>query len=277
MVEIAGSPADSRTLSGLFPQQGTQRPIGEAMLQSPETFAFQTPDRLQFEVRLRAATVEAARALDRSGMDFAVFRKSRCNPAFWTRADNGGFVLRRGVRSSEAIADIFENGPGYATECATAIVIVFYKAVLDVYSAPLFDRTFPTIVLMNWLHVDPLFRSVGRMRPVEVTLPGDRLYFVNPDVNPATPEWQGENVIQLGPGVYYGHGIGIHNAAAIIRELNENRGEDTDESAYLLRRAGRPDYGRLMEIQRDGETSDTRRETSAAAVSDTGAGRGAGL
>ena len=264
MIEMAGSPADSRTLESLFPRQGTERQIGEAMLQSPETDTFPTSDRLRFEVRLRAATVEAARALDRSGMDFAVFRKSRCNPAFWTRADNGGFMLKRGVRPSEAIADIFENGPKYATECATAIVIVFYKAVLDVYSAPLFDRAFPAIVLMNWQHVDPLFRSVGRMRPAEVTLPGDRLYFVNPDVNPATPEWQGENVIQLGPDSYYGHGLGIHNAAAIIRELNENRAEDANESAYLLKRAGRPDYGRRMEIQQGREAPDTHREPPAA-------------
>ena len=251
MIEIAGSPADQRSLEELFPRPGIQRQVGEAMLQNAESYDFRTPDSLRFEIGLRTSTVEAARALDRSGMDFAVFRKSRCNPAYWTRTDNGGFVLRRGVRPGEAIRDIYDNGPEYATECATAIVIVFYKAVLEVYSAPLFDKTFPTIVLMNWMHVDPLFRSVGRMRPVGTALPGDRQYFVNPDVNPATPEWQGENVILLGPDLYYGHGLGIHSAAAIIRELNGNRSEDADESAYLLRRAGRPDYDRLMEIQQE--------------------------
>lgn len=43
----------------------------------------------------------------------------------------------------------------------------------------------------------------------------------------------GENVINLGNGTYYGHGIGITSANGIIRELNRNRRRGATESAFL--------------------------------------------
>ena len=81
-------------------------------------------------------------------------------------------------------------------------------------------------------------------------LPGDRRYFANPDVDPLTPQWQGENVIDLSGDKYYGHGLGVHNAEAIVRALNENRSEDADESAHLLDSAGLPNFKRLFDIYR---------------------------
>ena len=60
-------------------------------------------------------------------MGFATFRKSKCNLDFWNRTDEGGFVLKDGVKASEAIHDIFANSPKYATECATAMMIVYIK------------------------------------------------------------------------------------------------------------------------------------------------------
>lgn len=40
-------------------------------------------------------------------------------------------------------------------------------------------------------------------------VPGDLVYFKNPQVNPATIEWQGENTIYLGNFFFYGHGVGV--------------------------------------------------------------------
>ena len=59
-------------------------------------------------------------------------------------------------------------------------------------------------------------------------LPGDCRYFNNPDVDPLTPEWQGENAIDLSGGMYYGHGIGIKTADKIIEILNHNRIQDSN-------------------------------------------------
>ena len=82
-------------------------------------------------------------------------------------------------------------------------------------------------------------------------IPGDRRYFVNPDVDPLTPQWQGENVIDLDGELYYGHGIGIYNAETIIKELNKNRSEGADESARLKDSAGRPNFKKLADIYLD--------------------------
>lgn len=81
---------------------------------------------------------------------------------------------------------------------------------------------FPSIYLFDWQYLNRNLH-VESYGGVTEFFPGDCQYFKNPDVNPATPEWQGENVINLGNGTYYGHGIGITSANGIIRELNRNR------------------------------------------------------
>lgn len=252
MIEIFGSGFDAGAFAGADPNPFTARLLA-AMDKSDETFAYDSPEQLRFELAVRKATVQAARDLYAGNMEFAVFRKSRCNPAYWNRTQEGGFALKNGVLPADAIRDIYKNPSEYATECATAVFIVFYKAVLDVYGDALFNKVFPDIELMNWHHVDPLFRRIGLMRRTAAVLPGDRQYFINPDVNPEVPEWQGENVIVLGDGTYYGHGLGIYGADEIIRQLNENRRRGGRESAYLIDQAGRPDYRKLYGMTQTGE------------------------
>ncbi|MPM98735.1 Protein-glutamine gamma-glutamyltransferase [bioreactor metagenome] len=101
---------------------------------------------------------------------------------------------------------------------------------------------------MNWYSIHPLLSAIGI--PVKATdyLLGDRAYFDNPDVNPETPEWQGENVIILPGGLYYGHGIGILPAETMIRALNANRKQDATQPAYLLDQVARPDFKKLADI-----------------------------
>lgn len=245
MVYLNGEQFDAAPLINAYPANAIERTILAQMTQSGDTFRFKSEDALKFEVNLRAKTAEAAQALNRSGMDFAVFHQSRCNEAYWVRKDNGGFLLREGASPAAAIRDIFQNGRKYGTECATAMVIVFYGALLNVYGDTLFNRTFPSIYLMNWNRMDPLLQSVGIPKDVQSLIIGDRGYFNNPDVNPQTPEWQGENVIVLPGGLYYGHGIGIATAKNIIAALNGNRKDGAQRTAYLMDAAGRPNYNEL--------------------------------
>lgn len=249
MIRIAGSTDETQEMQNGYPEGSIEQMILQMMLESREDYDYDSAKQLRFELGFRSATIRTARELNRSGMDFAVFRKSRCNPAYWNRTSDGGFKLKKDANPSEAILDIFKNGAEYATECATAVIIVFYKAALELFTAAAFDKAFPEIQLMNWHHIDPAFRGLGVMRHEGNYLPGDRMYFINPDVNPATPEWQGENVIMLGSGSFYGHGIGIHDDVYIIRELNKNRVEGATESAYLMKKAGRPDYRKLLKIK----------------------------
>lgn len=205
---------------------------------------------MSFESSLRKNIVNAAIALDRSYLSFSTFRKSYCNENYWKRTRQGGFLLKKDVRSSAAINDIYENGRKYGTECATAMVIVFYKACLDSFGDRLFDTVFPEIYLMNWQNID---RNLGLTTMDDITnpLPGDCRYFRNPQVSPLTPEWQGENVIDLGDGMYYGHGVGIKTGEQIIDALNSNRVMGANQSAYLLDSATRPDFEHLSHIKEE--------------------------
>jgi protein-glutamine gamma-glutamyltransferase len=201
-----------------------------------------------FEQKLRTEIVNAAYSLHKSGMSFAIFANTRCNPDYWTRTSNGGWRLNPDAAPSDAVRDIFGNGYRYATECATAMGIVYYKAVLEVYGDELFDRTFTSIYLMDWDIRDPLLNRVGYMESVSSLVTGDRAYFANPDHSPELPQWQGENVIVLGDGAYYGHGIGINSAEHIVKSLNSKRFSGNPRPAYLMSSAGRPDFAKLARV-----------------------------
>ncbi|MCL1831873.1 MAG: protein-glutamine gamma-glutamyltransferase [Oscillospiraceae bacterium] len=206
----------------------------------------------EFETKLRTAIVDAARALNKSGMKFAVFADTRCNTQYWNRTSNGGWKLASGTDAATAIRDIFDNGYKYATECATAMGIVYYKAISDVYGDELFNRVFTSVYLMDWDVRDPLLRQIGRLRSVTSIIAGDRAYFANLDHAEDLPQWQGENVIVLGDGKYYGHGIGIATADSIINSLNRRRKSDNPRPAYLMDSAARPDFHKLADVMYGG-------------------------
>jgi protein-glutamine gamma-glutamyltransferase len=192
-----------------------------------------------FEIILRDRIIDAAISLAKSKVRFAIFRLSKCNEQFWIKNELGGFQLKEGVLPSDAINDIFINSHLYAFECATAIVIVFYKAVLDVMDKQTFNRLFSNLLLYDW-HVD---QDLGiKTKKGEDYLPGDCLYFKNPEFDPQTPQWQGENTIYLGKDLHYGHGIGIKTAEGIIAALNKKRKKDATKSAYLLPQTTRVDF-----------------------------------
>ena len=131
---------------------------------SPVSFSYNSISELDFEVNLRVAIINASYGLYKSGIDFAVFRKTRCNEAYWNRNNDGGFSLKNGVSPSDAINDIFRNGRMYATECATAMVIIYYKALADVYPKELFDSVFSEITLIvitsYSIHYTKLYDSI---------------------------------------------------------------------------------------------------------------------
>lgn len=249
MIVIAGKELRPEEAAG-YAAGDVEKKIVDKLMGSDSRYAYDSPERLKFELRLRREIITASRELANSRLDFAVFRKSRCNPDFWERTRDGGFRMKSGVKASDAIRDIYQNSSKYATECATALQIVYYKALLAVYPEDVFNRTFRNIELMNWHKIDSLLQEIGMIRKERDYLPGDRRYFINPDVDPLTPEWQGENTIDLGDGTYYGHGIGIVTAEEIIRALNQNRAENADDPAHLLDSAGRPDFDRLYEVSR---------------------------
>ena len=248
MIYVDNKPLDTASLINEYNEGSIERVIIKKMVSGEARHAYDTLEELKFELLMRREIVRAAKELYRSGFAFEVFRDSRANPDYWIRHNNGGFELKRGAKPSAAIRDIFTNGTEYGTECATAIPIIYYKALLEIFPVSEFDRLFKNIYLMNWHNLARELRGSGTMQRVNDHLPGDRRYFANPDVDPKTPEWQGENVIDLGDGRYYGHGIGIQRAEKIIGALNGNRRRGADREAYLMDSAGQPDFKNLTKL-----------------------------
>ncbi|SEU23395.1 protein-glutamine gamma-glutamyltransferase [Paenibacillus sp. NFR01] len=200
----------------------------------------------EFERQMRERIIAAALEMNGGGSNFSTFKNSRCNPQYWNRTNNGGFELKNGVSPSAAIRDIFVNGRLYAFECAMAMVMILYKATIDMIGEGAFDRYFQNLFLWDWSYDDNL-RLITTFNPSERT-PGDVVYFKNPDHDPDKQEWQGENAIMLGPDRYYGHGLGIKTEEAMIASLNRERVPGSRISAYLSDEALHPDFAYIQSL-----------------------------
>jgi protein-glutamine gamma-glutamyltransferase len=228
---------------------GEQKEILDLMVKYEEVYSYEHFNQLKFELDLRIEIVKAATALYQSGVKFTTFEYSRCNPALWNLTSQGAIVIKPGVPPSEGIRDLYANGKLYAFECATAIVAVFYKAVLEIIEERYFNRLFAGMILYDWHYDDNLGVFTRRGNDF---LPGDCLYFKNPDFDPEKPQWRGENTIDMGHDLHYGHGIGIKDAEGIIASLNKYRREGAVQTAYLLSQVTRLDYRYLYVYRKAG-------------------------
>jgi len=247
MLTISGNIVDVDTLIPSINNDEIKLKIINIMNKSSYTYRFSSPQELYFILDMRKNIINASKMLYRSRIRFRTFKESECNGYYWRRTPEGGFLLKGSVQPARAINDIYNNGRLYATECATAIVIVYYKAVLDTFGSELFNRLFTDIYLMDWQNLSGKLRVSTDRKPPD-TFPADCRYFKNPDVDPLTPEWQGENAIDLGNNYYYGHGVGIITADNIIYILNNHRKPGSNVSAYLLDSSTNPDYRSLFKL-----------------------------
>lgn len=223
----------SQMLQGL---SGKQKEIYESLDNSLEMFEYDSTYQLLFEIRLRENIMEASMKLKESGVAFTSFTYSKFNPVFWTKVPRG-YLLKPNVLPSDAINDIYENGSEYGFECSTAMVIIFYKAVLDAISVANFNYLFSGLLVWNW-NYDPDL-AIITLEGSEF-IPGDVVYFMNPDFD--KPIWRGENAVYLGKGLYYGHGIGIGTEGEMVKALNTLRKEGAVTSAYMLQQHSRLNY-----------------------------------
>lgn len=242
MIQVSGLPFQQ---IDMWPSGSVERMIIQRMIEDPAVYSYQSIGELSFEVNLRKNIIQSARAMNQSQVRFESFANSRCNPQYWQLTSNGGFILRPGVKPSDAIQDIYKNSSQYAFECATAMVIIYYHAVLNSMGEALFNHYFQNIYLYSW-HADS---DLG-LKPIHIPhyLPGDVIYFENPDFDPQTPYWRGENTVVLGDGTYFGHGLGIKTVEQTIQTLNQARKPGSKQSAYLTNIVGRPSFKHLAKL-----------------------------
>lgn len=216
-----------------------QRTILKLMSANKVDYVFQDITHLKFELTFRTNTLRAARELNKSGVKFTTFTYAFPNRKLWDRLSNGGFLIKDGISPSTAILDIIKNGSLYAFECSTGIAIVLYIATLYSIGSARFNVLFDRLYLMDWQFDEDLqiFQKYG-----DDFLPGDVLHFNNPEFDPKQAHWRAENVVFFGNDQYYGHGVGIRNAATIIKFLNTKRKPNPSKSAYLMNLISRPYY-----------------------------------
>lgn len=242
MIQISGLPFQP---NGMWPTGSIEDVIIKQMLADPSIHSYQTINELAFELKLRKNIIESARAMNQGQAAFETFEKSRANPQYWQLTNTGGFLLKPGIKPSMAIQDIYMNSPQYAFECATAILIIYYYAVLNTIGEHLFNKFFQNLYLYSW-HSDS---DLGiQTFELNYFLPGDVVYFNNPDFDPEASWWRGENAVVLGDGTYFGHGIGIETKEQMIQALNKTRKPGGIQSAYLLNLAIRPSFKQLAKL-----------------------------
>ncbi|MDM5211315.1 protein-glutamine gamma-glutamyltransferase [Peribacillus sp. NJ4] len=208
----------------------TSLEILQLLAEDSNVFEYRNFGYLNFDIQLRHRVIEAAISLDKSSPEFSTLDESASNEQYWRVSKDGTFTLQPGIPPHAALLDIFLNGRLYAFECGTAIVVTFLKAILDLIGPRNFDYLFSNVFLYNFRPPSNMALDIHQGTDY---LPGDCVYFENPDHDLETPEWQGENAILLGNNLFYGHGIGITTAQGIIDELNSNRKPNATISAFL--------------------------------------------
>ncbi|MFC7064191.1 protein-glutamine gamma-glutamyltransferase [Halobacillus seohaensis] len=239
MILISGRPFQQ---SNIESTNSTEKMIIQSMSEAPEVYSYEYVSEFNFEVQLRKNIIDSAGVMHQSEVQFATFNTTRSNPEYWIVTQPGGLMLRQGVKPSEGIEDIFKNSAQYGFECAGAMLIILYHAVLKAIGEYAFNRLFPDLYIYSW-HADP---DLG-IYPTYTDnfILGDIVYFRNPDVDPQIAHWRGENAVVLENGLYFGHGIGVLTAQQMIEALNRTRKPGATQSAYLTNLIVRPSFKHL--------------------------------
>lgn len=225
-----------------FQLSSKQAEIFHFLKNSSEVHRYVHSRELLFELILRENMINSATLLNENEVEFSVFHTSKFNSLYWLKTSRG-YILKPNVLPSDAIKDIFDNGKEYGFECTTAIVVIFYYAVLQSIDERAFNRLFNHLLVWDWSYDEDLgiITRVG-----SDFIPGDVMYFYNPDYD--NPVWIGENVVFLGEDKYFGHGIGIGTAEETIKALNTLRKEGATRSAHLIHQHSRLNYKYLSQF-----------------------------
>lgn len=240
MIKISGIPFKQNEIWQLG---SIEKTIIQQMQKTSIVYSYNSENELLFELKVRKNIIQSAKAMDKSQAVFTTFAYARCNPKYWKLTKTGGFLLRPDVQPADAILDIFRNSSLYAFECATAIPIIYYHAILFSIGAELFNSLFQNLYLYSW-HTDTDLGIVTFNS--NHFLPGDVLYVNNPDFDRKTPWFRGLNVVILDDGNLFGHGFNIRTSEEIIQILNDKRGPDSHKSAYITKLVTRPSFKYLF-------------------------------
>jgi len=186
------------------------------------------------DLAFRQRVVDAGYALAAGGASFSGHWSSdRVNKTLWTLGYGGRMQVRKFLPNGElgkpsaALRDIFENGQHYGFECATAMMVIYHKALLEHLGDEKFDALFShpkMLAFFRWDIEDDDYAKVKKlsMDPKlegKAPVPGSHYYFKNPDAAPENSAFRGENVMYLGDGKYYAHGVVGASGTYVVTEV----------------------------------------------------------
>jgi hypothetical protein len=195
------------------------------------------------EVAFRARVVTAAKDLAASGASFAGSSAGdKVNKELWTMGFGGRMQVRKFLangdigKPADALRDIFSNGRAYGFECATAMMVIYHKAILDHVGDDAFNEMFTepkNLAFFRWTIEDDDFLDVKKLvhKPTPLQ-PGSHYYYTNPDASAENSAFGGENVLYLGEGQFYAHGIVGQSGTYLVTE------KDIIDTLSALRRPG---------------------------------------
>ncbi|MBS4203410.1 protein-glutamine gamma-glutamyltransferase [Lederbergia citrea] len=239
-------------ISGVLFQQNDNWQLGsiektiiQQMQNAPVFYSYYSENELLFELKVRKNIIQSAKEMNKSQAKFTTFVNARCNPRYWQLTKAGGFLLRPDVPPADAILDIYRNSSLYGFECATAIPIIYYHAILNSIGSNLFNSLFLNLYLYSW-HTDTDVAIITFYS--NYFLPGDVMYVNNPDFDRKTPQFRGINAVLLNDGRLFGHGFNIRTSQEMIQILNKKRKTDSHQSAYITKLVTRPSFKYLFRV-----------------------------
>ncbi len=188
-----------------------EREILIAMLASPAAFTFPSAGELAAHVRIRRNIVQAGRKTALAFHTTEVDRPEDC----WTYSDDNGFTVRPGHALISALQKATQpdaSGRLYSFSCYRATEYVILLAIaeeLQQCNPPLLaalQQRWERRAIMSGRFHDVFLREYGTMDeplPPRYYVPGDRLWFRNPDEHSSDVSgYEGSWVFYVGGGLF---------------------------------------------------------------------------
>lgn len=203
--------SDRLELDSGLSESDLTREILLCMLAAPQPYVFPSMDELQAHVRMRVYIVQAAR---RTALAFDTESAER-PAAHWVEIPSQGFVIRPGADLIEALIAATQPTPEaerYAFSCyrATEYVILLGLAQELKHSHPEMLGQLQAVSEVDFIRSrrfhDAFLQEHGseaQPLPPRFYVPGDRVWFKNPDERSSDiPGFEGSWVIYLGGGLF---------------------------------------------------------------------------
>jgi hypothetical protein len=203
--------ANTLGLNGMNQEADVRREIIVAMLMGPVAFEFPSLDELVSAVRIRRNIVLAGRKTNLAFQTRSAERPEDC----WRYDEDRGFVIRAGVSLIDALTKATQpevSGTLYAFSCYRAseyLIVLGIAQELTLCNPPLYQQLqtlWQQRPIRSGEFHEVFLREQGSMAsplPPRYYVPGDRIWFRNPDGASAEASgFEGSWVMYLGGGLF---------------------------------------------------------------------------